>query len=415
MTLLLILALLCSLLGLGLAVTIPFTMPTSTLSLIRTGATELSPWLVGLSALGGFFSLIALLGGQGRGRAWAVACLLATAAGVAGIVFAALPLTQLSGAAEKADAAMREGLGSDYTAKLPPAGSAMLRPTQFSLDNFVKGIAISVDSVHVTMDIPYRTVNGHTLLLDRYEPPGQGPHPGLLVIHGGSWRNGDKGEYTQASYYFAERGYVVYDIQYRLSGEAPFPAQLEDVECALGYMREHAAESGLDPERVVTFGRSAGAHLALLSAYRAARDPQQAGCGKPATVKATVAYYPPTDLLDDYLHPAQPDLIDGRGVIGAFMGGTPEQVPQRYAEATPQHWLDRPVPPTLLVMAGADQLVLPRNAPALSVPSRAAGNKVVTVTIPWSGHGFDFIFQGPGSQLALFYWERFMLYALSQP
>ena len=75
------------------------------------------------------------------------------------------------------------------------------------------------------------------------------------------------------------------------------------MECALGYLRAHAAADKLDPERVVVMGRSAGAHLALLAAYRAARDPVPGGCAAPATVRGVVAYYPPTDLADGYRPP----------------------------------------------------------------------------------------------------------------
>jgi acetyl esterase/lipase len=128
-----------------------------------------------------------------------------------------------------------------------------------------------------------------------------------------------------------------------------------------------------------------------------------------------VAYYAPTDLRDDYVNPPVPDLIDARTVLSNFLGGSPDQLPEQYANATPQHWLDRPVPPTLLVHGEADQVVLPHNADMLADPLRAAGDKVVTVSIPWAGHGFDALFQGLGSQLALYYWERFMAYAIGGP
>jgi acetyl esterase/lipase len=400
-----------ALLGLGLGLTIPLTMPVAPLMLLRIGTAELCLWLLGLDVIALLVSLVALRRVRPRTGWWVWA---AVACSIVGGVLAAIPAAQIPSAAASAEAAMQSALGKDYASRIPTDVASQMRSTTFSIGDYIKGI--EVGSARLTKDIPYRTVDGQSLLLDRYDPPGAGPHPGLLVIHGGSWRNGDKGEYPEANYYFAARGYVVYDIQYRLSAQGfHFPGQLEDVECALGYMRSHAASDNLDPERVVTFGRSAGAHLALLAAYRAQRDPSPAGCARAATVKAAVAYYAPTDLRDDYLHPAEPDLIDAHMVLGNFLGSAPDEVPGQYESATPQHWLDRPVPPTLLIQGNSDQIVLSRNAEELAAPLRAAHDTVVAIRIPWAGHGFDAIFQGPGSQLALYYWERFMAYTLANP
>ena len=386
-------------------------MPTSLLMVVRIGATELSPWLALMNLLAALLSVFAARSASTAPRRIALAALICS---LTGCILAATPVAQAPAVISDADAAMQLGLGSGYASHIPAGAAASLRPSPFSFLDALVGIKTA--TVSVARDLPYRTVEGKTLLLDRYDPPGIGPHPGLLVIHGGSWRNGNKGEYAPASYYFAERGYVVYDIQYRLSSQGfQFPAQLDDVECALGYIRTHAAEDKLDPERVVLFGRSAGAHLALLAAYRNGRDPAPAGCGPSATVKAVVGYYAPTDLRGDYTNPADPDLIHVRDVLGAFLGGSPEQVPDRYASATPQNWLDRPVPPTLLIHGESDQIVLPRSARKLESALRASHNKVVTITIPWAGHGFDAIFAGPSSQIALYYWERFMAYVLANP
>jgi acetyl esterase/lipase len=404
-------ALVLALVGLLPSLTIPLTMPVNLLVLVRVGASELSLWFMGLDLLAALLSLYAL---RRAGPRAAGVGRVALACSLLDLVLAAIPIVQLPGTTSRAESAMRAGLGSDYASRIPPDMAANMRNRPFSPADFFTGI--DTGSARVTRDIPYRTVDGQTLLLDRYDPPGDGPHPGLLVIHGGSWRNGNKGEYTQASYYFAAHGYVVYDIQYRLTSQGfRFPAQLEDVECALGYMRAHAVADRLDPERVVTFGRSAGAHLALLAAYRAGGDPTPASRDRPATVKGAVAYYAPTDLRNDYINPPNPDLINVHEVLGNLLGGSPDQVPDQYASATPQHWLDRPVPPTLLIHGESDQIVLPRNAHLLEGPLQAAHAKVVTITIPWAGHGFDAIFQGPSSQMSLYYWERFMAYVLANP
>lgn len=238
-------------------------------------------------------------------------------------------------------------------------------------------------------ELPFRTLGNITLQLDRYDPPVSGPHPGVVVVHGGAWSGGDKGDISVATNrYLAARGYVVYDIQYRLAPAFKFPAALEDVECALGYVRAHGG-GAVDPERVALIGRSAGAHLALLAAYRAARDPVPTGCDRPALVKAVIALYPPTDLVAGYREPAVPDLINAHGTLETFLGGTPDEVPDRYRDATPQSWLGRPVPPTLLIHGEADQIVKPNQSVRLADALRAAGQRVGLLLVPLAGHGFD--------------------------
>lgn len=404
-------ALVLSLIGLALALTIPFTMPERTLMIVRIGMAELSLWLLGLTGGAALLAGAALRRTRGR-AAWVPR--LALAAGLIGAGIAAVPGSQQPDAADAGAVAMRTALGRDYEFEIPAALAAAMRPLPFSFADYLTGI--DPGTPHLTRDLPYRTLAGRTtpLLLDRYDPPTPGLHPGLLIIHGGGWESGDKGQYTEANRYFAARGYVVYDIQYRLTGEARFPAQLDDVECALGYLRAHAAADGLDPARVAVFGRSAGAHLALLAAYRAARDPVQPACGPPATVTAVIAYYAPTDLVEGYTHPLEPDIIEAPRLLTALLGGSPDQVPDQYAAATPQHWLDRPVPPTLLVQGGADQIVGPSNATKLAAALQAAGDRVVVLPLPWAGHGFDAIFPGLGSQVALYYWERFMGWAVGR-
>jgi acetyl esterase/lipase len=204
----------------------------------------------------------------------------------------------------------------------------------------------------------------------------------------------------------------VYDIEYRLAPGATFPAQLDDVICALGHVRAHAAEDGVDPERVALLGRSAGAHLALLAAYRAGRDPLPDGCGRPATVRGVISLYGPTDLARDHRVPAVPDLIGGSKTIEDLLGGVPDAIPAAYALATPQRSLDHPVPPTLLIHGGADQIVQPFNSRSLAAALSQNGNAVALVELPWAGHGFDAVSWGLGGQIALSAMQRFLGLAL---
>lgn len=370
-----------------LAASIHIVMPTSALSLVRLVAAELTPWLL---ILGSAVVAIALA------RLGSAAPAVHAALGSVGlaIVLAAQPLARAPDVIADADRQLRDVLGADAAAARPA----------FSLVTAFTGLR--VPAVRTERDIPFAVRDG-SLLLDRYSPADGRSRPAIVVVHGGSWRSGDKGENllsnTEWSRSFAARGFVVYDVQYRLTPGVRHPVPMNDVLCALAHVRANAAADGVDPERVVLIGRSAGAHLALLAAYRS----REAPCGPTARVAGVVALYGPTDLIKGYEIPAEPDLIDGRSALRDLLGGTPDQVRDRYLDATPQSWVASAVP-TLLLHGAADQLVYPRHSEDLAARLRERDVPVVYLRFPWSGHGFDMITAGVGGQIALATTERFV-------
>jgi acetyl esterase/lipase len=92
--------------------------------------------------------------------------------------------------------------------------------------------------------------------------------PAIVIVHGGGWSSGSKQSrvYRTMALYYAFKGYVTASVDYRLTGEAPFPACIEDVKCAVRWLRAHADEYHIDPDRIGGFGHSAGAHLVLMLA-----------------------------------------------------------------------------------------------------------------------------------------------------
>jgi acetyl esterase/lipase len=185
------------------------------------------------------------------------------------------------------------------------------------------------------------------------------PRPLVLIIHGGSWRNGDRTQLPSMAKRLAAAGYVVAAIDYRLAPTHRFPAAHDDVRAAVDYLREHASELGIDPERVVLYGRSAGGHLALLAAYR----------WHAPFVRGVVALYPPTDLAYSWAHPTNPRVLDTHGTLRAFLGGAPsesDELAVRYREASPYAWATAESPPTLLVHGGRDELVRPVHSERLA-------------------------------------------------
>jgi acetyl esterase/lipase len=141
-------------------------------------------------------------------------------------------------------------------------------------------------------DLVYDDRFGSATSMDVYVPDGDGPRPGILMIHGGSWKFGGKGDMQGAARRLARSGYVTASIEYRLLPDGIFPRGFQDCACALAYFRSHAAEWKLDPARVVVMGYSAGAHLASLVGVASDHPEIAADCaaagGKPIAKPAAV-------------------------------------------------------------------------------------------------------------------------------
>lgn len=224
--------------------------------------------------------------------------------------------------------------------------------------------------------------------LDLYRPATPGPHPLVLVVHGGSWARGSRRDFAALNRVLVAQSYVVASLDYRLGPQHPYPSASEDLDRAYDYLLSRAGELAIDPQRVAWLGRSAGAHLALLEAY--VRRP----------VRCVVAFYPPTDMLWSYEHPSNPSVLDSPQALRDFLGGTPEQCRDRYLEASPLTVVRAGAPATLLLHGQADDLVyieqslrLTRRLQELAVPWELH-------RYPWGNHGFDINPYGPSGQLS---------------
>ncbi len=256
---------------------------------------------------------------------------------------------------------------------------------------------------HPPETVTYARPEGEELEADVWRPPeggataadGSGGHPAVIVVHGGGWRSGERGDFPLWNAWFASKGYVVFDIDYRLSPQPTWREAPADVGCAVGWVKENADRYDVDPRRVVLMGRSAGAHLALLTAY-AHGSGTEPGCDASyrhdSGVAAVVAFYPPTDLT----------RLSTRGYLGGmdqFVGGTSKVVPERYRLLSPISHVDPRDPPTFLAHGGDDQIVPPRQSELLADRLRRAGVPHQLVELPWANHTFDFRWGGWGSQI----------------
>ena len=261
---------------------------------------------------------------------------------------------------------------------------------------------------HPDRTVPYATVDGGRVLsLDVYLPSPRPATPSrpLLVVHGGFWAAGQRGEASLASRALADHGYTVFDVEYRIAPQPNWQTALGDVKCAVGWLKQHATTDdwNVDPKKVALLGRSAGAHLVLMAAYTAAADDLPSSCpsgGAPggavvdSSVESVISLYGPTDLTWGYAHPANLRAADSPQKLRAFLGDAPEREPERYRSMSPTERVTPTAPRTLLVQGGRDQFVAPDQLDRLAARLAALGVPHETLVIPYGQHAFDFV---PGS------------------
>ena len=211
-------------------------------------------------------------------------------------------------------------------------------------------------------EIEYGRVGERPLLLDLYRPEsGAAGAIGLIFIHGGGWTKGRRGDYKYYTVRLASRGHVAATIGYRFSQEATFPGCVEDARCAVRWMRANAARLGVDPERIVVIGGSAGGYLALMTGY-AADVAEFAGSGGypdvSSRVAAVVDLYGPADLTTPFARQAPPVL----GLLGRAYAADPGL----YERASPIRYLDAGDPPTLIIHGTIDDIVPVSQSDALA-------------------------------------------------
>lgn len=367
--------------------------PNRTLLPLSVGAPELSAWLLVLALVSVGFSAISLRGATGRRtfRRLALALSLIAAA------FPAYVLGQIPSALRRADAEWQRAFTQPLNQGT--SGPVTLRAHPFTWREMLFGL--NVPPVQITRDVEVRTAGGVALTVDIYRPINSEVVPIVVQLYGGGWRNGEPADNSEVTEALAASGVAVFAIDYRHAPTWTWPSQLDDVLDALQWVVDHGAEYGADSARLALMGRSAGAQLAM----RASQD-QLA-----PSIKSVVTIYGPVDLADGYRSPPAPDPIDIRLLEREFIGGTPEERPAAYTDASPITRAHQSHPPVLIITAGRDHIVEPRFGPMLHEQLMQSGTSVF-VYLPWADHGFDFVSFGPSTQIELYYTQRFLAHTL---
>ncbi len=240
------------------------------------------------------------------------------------------------------------------------------------------------DKVVTQVSLPVGQGGDVQLLATTFRPKNSaGILPAILFIHGGGWRSGK--HYNVFAAWMAERGYFVASIDYRLSQQAKWPAQIEDCKLGVRWLRANAANFGIDPNHIGVFGTSAGGHLTACVALL--DDPQLEGQGGypgvSSKVAAAAAFCPPTDLTGDWL-PGSPPPSWVQDLIGAPI----TEKPEAWKQASPALNVKAGAPPFFIAHGTNDTHVPPTQGEKLRKALEEKGVPVEYVTIKKGIHDF---------------------------
>jgi acetyl esterase/lipase len=233
--------------------------------------------------------------------------------------------------------------------------------------------------VHIDEDVPYGEVLGEKLLLDVYEPAGNSAqsHPAVVLIHGGGWTSLDKSTMRGMGQVLARAGYVGFSVNYRLFQDSKnlWPAQLDDVQRAVRWIRANALKYEVDPERIGAFGHSAGAQLAALLGMEETRDNSEpALSGYSSRVQAVVDVSGPSDFTEH--HDAGGDAF-----LSGFFGADYSKRPEIWRDASPLLRVSKTNAPFLIVHGTRDSNVPIAESEELAERLRQTGVPVTLVKV----------------------------------
>nr|WP_240979585.1 alpha/beta hydrolase [Streptomyces sp. HNM0574] len=253
-------------------------------------------------------------------------------------------------------------------------------------------------------DVPYAGTSD-AQKLDLYLPENAGKDAPLIInVHGGSFRQGDKDMEKPNIAHQLRRGYAAASVNYRLTGEALFPAGVQDVKAAVRWLRAHAGACGFDPGRLVIWGESAGGYMAQMVAVTGGRktmfdDPALGHADVSSAVQAAVVWYAPNNFgaMDDQFREDTPKVCEGRlhprdsaaSSESQWLGAALPTIPGKVRRADPLTYLDtaRDLPPFSIATGDADCLVPHQQSRELHKAVRRTGTRAELSIVPGVGHG----------------------------
>lgn len=255
------------------------------------------------------------------------------------------------------------------------------------------------------VDIEYAKLGDRSLKLDLYLPKRDttsSRSPLVVWVHGGAWRSGSKENVPLLRW--LDHGFAIASVEYRLSPEAKFPAQVHDIKAAIRFLRARSNELGLDPERFVIAGGSAGGHLAALVGVSSGIAPLEGTTGDqvdaasdaasqaPSYVSAIVSFYGASDLQTILQQSTEYGLSVRVPALQLFLGGQPSELPAVAKLASPITHVDPSDPPLWLIHGDADPQMPVEQSRQLADLYRQTGLPVDFEVIPGGRHGGEAFF-----------------------
>lgn len=220
--------------------------------------------------------------------------------------------------------------------------------------------ASKADKIEMRYGEVYCDRDSGPLKADVYMPGGEGPYPGVLVVHGGAWHLGTRAQLSGAAQMLAKNGFTAVAITYRLAPKHKFPAQIEDCKEAIRWMRSSAKNLKLNPERIGGYGYSAGAHLVTLLGTTDPNDGLEGETaieGQSTRLQAIACGGAPCEFRV---------LPANERRLSFWLGGSRAEVPDQYYLASPAAFISPDDPPMFFYHAENDSLV-PIASPKLMV------------------------------------------------
>ena len=260
--------------------------------------------------------------------------------------------------------------------------------------------------------VEYATLAGRRLFLDIYDPSHRvlsAQSTPVIMIHGGGFLYGHRSDGRDWDRWFAERGYTVFDVDYRLTPPVSWNLAAQDVACAMSWVREHQRTLNVSAAHTLIVGQSAGASLALQVAYGIGDDSVKSSCG--GVVEAPIAVfalYPVEDFRLAWRENLRVGPANGRDINIGYIGGSPQEFPERYQAVSPVDHVRAGIPPTMIAFGAHDHLVPVIGHGALSAKLQTLGVPRVFLEIPYSDHGYDLVWGSLGGQTTRAVLSRFL-------
>ncbi len=271
-----------------------------------------------------------------------------------------------------------------WLAGVSAGGEINLRAT-FMLGSMEEPAPDIVETVQV--------IDGTELRAAIYLPPtGSAPSPVIVYIHGGGFMTGTYTETAADLRWFADQGWLVVSVEYRLfEPENPtWNKAPEDVRCALAWTFRNAARFGGDPVRLALLGDSAGGNLAINEGFAAAAGGVTSLCGEEMPVPMAIAVqYPAVDPASIFEDGFPIPGFEPRMLVEGYIGGSPDQYPDRLAAVSSATFLTPEAPPTLIILPEKDSLVVASGTLGFVQQAEEAGVGIELVRIPFANHVFN--------------------------